>query len=313
MAPVKRRRPLASRRLGLVAGLATALILIACAPRLATPSVSSLARTERPVALTYLGVAGWRIDDGSHVLLVDPYFSRTRVEQGSVTLSSDENLIARYAPARADAILVGHSHYDHLLDVPNVAKRTGAIVVGSQSTLNVARAAGVSEQHLIAVLGGETFEFGPFSVRAILGLHAVTGVPNATIARDVRLPMTADAYAEGGTFQYLVRVESRAILFIGSGNFVETELRGLRPDVAIVATRGRQAVADYACRLMRALGRPQLVLANHFDAHWEPLGVSQMNLADDDRADLAAFTDEIRACSPTTRVVVPTHLQPIAI
>ena len=58
---------------------------------------------------------------------------------------------------------------------------------------------------------------------------------------------------------------------------------------------------------MRALGRPRLVLTNHFDAHWEPLGPTQMSIDDGDRAGLAAFADEIHACAPETKVVVPTH------
>jgi L-ascorbate metabolism protein UlaG (beta-lactamase superfamily) len=180
-------------------------------------------------------------------------------------------------------------------------------------TLNVARAAGVAEKRLVVAHGGETFEFGPFAVRAIRGLHAVNGLPNAAIARDIKLPMTADAYAEGGTLQYLVGVDGHTILFIGTANFIESELQGLRPDVAVIATRGREKVPDYSCRLMRALGRPRLVLTNHFDAHWEPLGPTQMSIDADDRADLAAFADEIHACAPETKVVVPTHLQSMAL
>jgi L-ascorbate metabolism protein UlaG (beta-lactamase superfamily) len=296
-----------------IALLATALSVLSCAPQATAPSTSSASRGEAPADLTYLGVAGWRVSAGAHVLLVDPFFSRPRLGDATVTLSPDQGLIARYAPAHADAILVGHSHYDHLLDVPDIAKRTGATVVGTESTLNVARAAGVAEQRLVVAHGGETFRFGPFSVRAIRGLHAVDGLPSATIPRDIKLPMTADAYVEGGTLQYLVRIEGHTILFIGTANFIDGELQGLRPDVAIIATRGREKVPDYPCRLMRALGRPRLVLTNHFDAHWEPLGPSQMSIDDGDRADLAAFADEIHACAPETRVVVPTHLQSISL
>ncbi len=62
-----------------------------------------------------------------------------------------------------------------------------------------------------------------------------------------------------------------------------------------------------SCHGRRALGGPRLALANHFDAFRNPLGPAQMDIGDDGRADLAAFAEEIRACAPGARVVVPEH------
>lgn len=296
-----------------VAGaLAAALALAACAAP-SSPSPVAPEKHDAPVSLMYLGVAGWQVTDGAHTLLVDPYFSRADVADDAAPLSPDPAQITRYAPARADVILVEHSHYDHLLDVPTIAGRTGATVIGTDSSLNVARASGVAEAQLVAARGGEAFDIGPFSVRAIHGLHSLIGLPSAAIPRDVKTPMPARDYAEGGTLQYLVRVHGRSILFIGSANFIEGELVGLRPDVAVIAVGLREKIPDYSCRLMRALGRPRLVLTNHFDAHWEPLGAKQMDIGDDARASLGRFAGEIHACAPDTTVVVPTHLQPIAL
>lgn len=296
-----------------IAALASALALVACAPTASSPPAASPPRKDTPVTLTYLGVAGWQLTDGARALLVDPYFSRVDVKDGSAPLPPDEAQIARYAPARADAILVGHSHYDHVLDVPAISRRTGAVVIGTESTFNVAAASGVPSSHLRVARGGEVFEVGPFSVRTIRALHSLIGMPNEMIPREVTMPMAADAYAEGGTLQYLVRFEGRTVLFIGTANFIESEVEGLRPDVAVIAVGLREKIPDYSCRLMRALGKPPLVLANHFDAHWKLLGPEQMGIGEDARASLARFPDEVRACAPETKVVVPTHLQPISI
>ena len=43
---------------------------------------------------------------------------------------------------RAGLILVGHSHFDHLGDVPWIAKRTGARIAGSRTTALLSRAYG---------------------------------------------------------------------------------------------------------------------------------------------------------------------------
>ena len=81
----------------------------------------------------------------------------------------------------------------------------------------------------------------------------------------------------------------------------------------MIATGLREKIPGYSCRLMRALGRPRLVIANHFDAHWRSLGPRQMDIGEGGQASLVRFVDEIRSCSPETKVVVPTHFQPIAL
>lgn len=82
----------------------------------------------------------------------DPYLSRPNLDEPIVP---DAEAIARHAPARADLILIGHSHVDHLLDAPAIALRSGAEVLGSESTTMVGLASGVPAARLITVKGGE--------------------------------------------------------------------------------------------------------------------------------------------------------------
>jgi L-ascorbate metabolism protein UlaG (beta-lactamase superfamily) len=66
---------------------------------------------------------------------------------------------------RVDFVLVTHTHYDHVLDVPHIALKTGAAVIGTESTENVMRAYGVPEAQLITVRGGEDYQFDSFSLK----------------------------------------------------------------------------------------------------------------------------------------------------
>lgn len=283
-------------------------ILAACAPRASspasepTPAASATAPepSRSPLALTYLGVAGWQIESAGKTILVDPYFSRPDLD-GPIT--SDPQAVAARSPERADLIVIGHSHVDHLLDAPAVALATGASIMGSDSTARVARAAGVPDERVIAIAGGEDRAFDGFSVRVMKSLHSLIGVPELEGPITVVPPRTFEDWKEGGTFNYLVRVGGHEIFVSSTANFIESELAGLAPDVAIVATGLRQKVPDYTCRLLTALGKPPVVYTTHFD-NWRGPPVDEP-VSDD----LKAFIEEVRACSPDTRVVVPKHFE----
>jgi L-ascorbate metabolism protein UlaG (beta-lactamase superfamily) len=253
--------------------------------------------------LTYLGVAGWQLEADGKILITDPYLSRPA--DPSAPLVPDAAAIAAHTPARADLVLVGHSHHDHLLDAPAVALRTGAVLLGSLSTTRVGRASGLDDEHLIAVQGGEDLAFDGYSVRAIPSLHSAVGdrLLFDEIAADPKLPMPAAQYHEGGTLAYLVRIAGREILVLDTANFIERELVGLRPEIAIIAPGLRQHIHDYTCRLLHALGDPPIVIATHFDDWKGPPGDAPTP------PDLAKLADEVRACAPNTRFVIPRHFE----
>ncbi len=285
-------------------------------------------RGSRRLELTHLGAAGWEISDGERVILLDPYLSRLRYRarfgsQDAPSSPGDRRPV--YGPedplapdtaaidahvSRADFILHSHSHFNHTLDMPHIARKTGAVVIGTESTTNLARAGGVDPSRLLTVRGGEDYAFGDFSVRVIPSLHsALRGklhFDSRVIPADFCGPRTMDNDVEGGTLAYLMRLAGREILWFGSMNFIEREVEGLRPDIAMIAAaRQRLEIHDYTGRLMRALGRPPLVFATHWDEQSFPLGAPQ----DLRLAEAAVFVGEVKAVAPRTRVIVPRHLE----
>ena len=85
------------------------------------------------ISVTYLGTSGIVVEHGNHALLTATFFSNPRLAgrangfqwlQGGPRIAPDTPIIERLLPRSADralAILVGHGHYDHLLDVPYIA------------------------------------------------------------------------------------------------------------------------------------------------------------------------------------------------
>ncbi len=233
----------------------------------------------------------------------DPYFSRPDL---AGPILPDAAAIARHAPRKADLIVIGHSHVDHLLDAPSIARATGAQLLGSVTTAHVARAHGVPDDRIITIKGGEDYEMGGYSVRVIPSLHSALGdkhVFGGALAAPPKLPMKFADFEEGGTFIYLVRIAGHQVLISSTANFIERELEGIRPDVAIIATGLRQEIHDYTCRLLRVLGHPPLVYANHFDDWRGPPDDAPPS------DDLKAFLEEVRRCAPGTRVEIPKHFE----
>jgi L-ascorbate metabolism protein UlaG (beta-lactamase superfamily) len=270
------------------------------------------------------------------VILIDPYLSRLktvtpndsvrdedprRIITARDTAKSDEAAIDAHIH-RADYILITHTHFDHALDAPYIAKKTGANVVGTESTVNFARANGVPDAQLTTVKGGEDYEFGLFSVRVIPSLHGVlrrapnrspaTGPPRPTVfPAEAKPPMRlGDLLVEGGTLAYLVRIGGQQVLAFGSMNYIEREVDGLRPDVALVgAMPERREIHDYTARLLRLLGYPRLVLPTHWDRFNVTYDVSQEPAI----KRLQSFIAEVKSVSPNTQVVVPEYFRPIPI
>jgi len=283
------------------------------------------------VVLRWLGTAGWEISDGKTVILIDPYVSRvygpeppgrapyvriagdTRPQYGWDDVApADAAAIATHVP-RADFVLVTHTHYDHVLDVPQIALKTHAVVLGTESTANVLRAYKVPEEQLITVRGGEDYEFGTFSVKVIPSLHSPLDHKHyfsSEKAREgLKAPLTLrQMHPEGGTLAYLIRFHGHQILVFGGMNYIEREIEGLQPDVVLVGAAGsRKEIYDYSGRLMRALHFPALVLPTHWDNFTAPYGASQQPSIDA----LQSFIEEIKAASPKTKVITPKYFEAI--
>ena len=132
------------------------------------------AQSRDGVRVTYLGTNGYQFEFKGHALLVDPYFSR--VDLLSVALGSRIQPNAsrindglRHLAPKADAILVTHGHFDHLLDVPAVMAKTRARLIASASSVDLAKRAGASSGD--AVKPGDVRRIGPWKIRVLSATH----------------------------------------------------------------------------------------------------------------------------------------------
>jgi L-ascorbate metabolism protein UlaG (beta-lactamase superfamily) len=235
------------------------------------------------VRVTYLGTNGYQFEFKGHALLVDPYFSRvdllsvalgSRIEPNAARINDG----LRHLAPKADAILVTHGHFDHLLDVPAVMAKTRSRLIASASSVDLAKRAGASSGD--AVKPGDMRRIGPWKIRVLFATHdrlfgkvpfdrppSQAGV-SAEASAKAAPPKRAADWICGEPLAFLVEVNGQRI-YIDSGGTPAQLPPNERVDLAILG----MALPDSRVRLAAALARlrPRYVLPSHQDDFFRPL------------------------------------------
>ena len=282
------------------------------APDLRPPRVAHT--TKDAIRLRWLGTAGFIVESATTTLLIDPYLTRAPLSTLVASpLVPDESAIRAHLPARVDAVLCGHSHFDHLLDAPLIAALRGAKLVGSETTSAFGRAQGLSADQIVTVGGrGATLSIGDFEVRFVASLHArilFGRVPfPGTVSSTPRLPARAWAYRMGGAFGIIVRHRGVSIYHNGSADLVDAQLAGEHAQILLAGIAGRQTTNGYLSRLTGLL-RPKVVIPAHHDAFFAPLEAGLRLLPG---IDLHGFVAETKRVAPNATIVLPLYEETLA-
>jgi L-ascorbate metabolism protein UlaG (beta-lactamase superfamily) len=190
--------------------------------------------------------------------------------------------LRRLAP-KADAILVTHGHFDHLLDVPLVMAKTQARLVASASSVDLAKRAGASPGE--AVKPGDFRRIGPWKIRVLSATHdrlfgkvpfdrppSQTGISAEAAAKAGSVktgpPQRAAEWICGEPLAFLIEVNGQRI-YIDSGGTPVQLPPNEHVDLAILG----MALPDSRARLHAALERlrPRYILPSHQDNFFRPL------------------------------------------
>jgi hypothetical protein len=190
------------------------------------------------VRVQYLGVGGYLVQRGDDVVLFGPVYSNPTLLEamGDHQIRTNRALVDRLLPreaSRAKAIVIGHSHYDHLMDTPYIANAyaTNATVYGSKTTSSLIAAA-VAPARLVdvgpAAVAGKGIDIGAgtgtganprmrlwpirsehsdqFRVKVPLtGVNVPFHVWRGEVSEPLSaLPTNSSGWAEGEVFAYLL-------------------------------------------------------------------------------------------------------------
>jgi len=238
------------------------------------------------LAIRWLGTTNFEIAYGGQVFLLDAYYDR-----------GPRNRPIGFGPKdvkRADAIFVGHAHFDHMSDAVSVGTQTGAQVIGAPTVTDTAVSLGLPARQATTVRGGEVLKYKGFTVEAILARHStlapeVLDAFRKAIAAAAGAPTSEEAAAEAailkrgtfdpkviteGTIAYLFTFDNgfRLIFRNSAGPITDAERAvvkriGGKTDVAIVGYIGQYiAKRQIAATLpIIQLYNPRLYLPAHHD------------------------------------------------
>jgi len=216
--------------------------------------------------LDWLGCATFRLNLPDLTVFLDAYIDRVDSAPPTGVTTADID--------RADWIVVGHSHFDHLWGAEKIALKTGAKIIGSYETIRVMEAQGVPLDQMIPVSGGERIALGAgVTVSVYPSQHSCvwshTGFVDSgdvcigdlavlwherqerlselwkylnDVGEEAQAHLTESHQGDrgdGGALVYLFDTPDGRLLFQDTSGHWSGVLHNLRPDVAILAAAGR--------------------------------------------------------------------------
>jgi L-ascorbate metabolism protein UlaG (beta-lactamase superfamily) len=249
----------------------------------------------------WLGVSGYRMTYEGHTLLIDPYVSRCSLEDlvRRRPVIPDPHRIERFIgdPPSVVGVLVGHTHFDHAVDAPALAKRFNCQAYGSDSLVTLMRLHGAGDLG-VSVEPYRTYELGPFVVSFVPSLHSklVLGlaVPfDGELTCDHLDGLTPAAYRCGQVWGIYIDVAGVSFYHQGSANLIDDAIRRRGVDVFLAGVAGRGFTRNYWPRILAALA-PGAVVPTHYDDFFRALDQPQGFTTN---VHLSEVPDEIHAVS----------------
>ena len=247
--------------------------------------------------LTWFGTAGFRVKTGGHTILIDPYLSRNEKARPEQPLNPEDI-------QDSDLIFISHGHFDHILDVPEIAAKTEAIIYCGKGIDDTLIQKGVKAELVRCVNSdGEKFEFNGLKAQPFFSHHVkfdrwllVKTLAQVNVRLPRYLPLLRE-YPEGQVLSWRFNIQDKVLHHFGSAGSTPEELNrlGSQPtDILLVPLQGHTNIVRIALNYVKAL-QPKMVIPHHQDNFFPPIS-SMVNVQ--------PFVDGARQIAPNTEVRV---------
>ncbi|WP_255547064.1 MBL fold metallo-hydrolase [Moritella sp. 36] len=283
---------------GLLSGCATSVDDLLLHDNLSFRNINEqpLVSGDKKLDIQYLGVGGYLFQYGDDSIMTAPSFTNPGLINVSLPLPIESNyaLIDELLPVeakQAEFILVGHAHYDHLMDVPYIMQQhmPTTTAVGSTTMTNIVTAV-IADERLFDITDyaaeGEqpgrwiynrnnTIRFMPIKsdhAPHFMGIKVMSGTYEDALTE---LPSTAYGWKEGQTYAYVIDFldsQQQPAYRIHYQDAASNSPDGLMPmmndtkavDMAILCVAAFHQVDDYPDAILQQTQPNTIVLG-----HWE--------------------------------------------
>jgi len=260
----------------------------ACTATTLVSAGGALPRNPHTLAVRWIGFSNYELVYNNHVILLDAYIDRGSFFPPLGVKAADMK--------KADVILIGHGHLDHMSDAASIGAQTKAMVVGAPVTTEKLMTQPIPPAQIKTVTGkgGELLRFDGFTVEPILGRH---GEPDRRVGEvlgpaldSLLAKMTPEQQAEDaairargtggprviteGTIAYLITLDTgfRIMYRDSAGIVTDYEKAAMarvgRVDLAITALRADflpSRTVPQAQEYLRTY-KPDVMMPAHHDA-----------------------------------------------
>jgi L-ascorbate metabolism protein UlaG (beta-lactamase superfamily) len=247
--------------------------------------------------LQWLGTAGFKVEAGDQLFLIDPYLTRNARAMPRQSLQPGEL-------SGAGQIFITHGHFDHLHDVPAIMERGQSTVYCSEVATAALTRDGADNNRITAVSSdGYVADFGGYKAEAFFSRHVKFDIP--LVARALwrigpgynRLSAMHRNYPPGQVLSWRFTIGGYTMHHFGSAGSPPEELQSLaiRPiDLLLVPLQGHTRICDITLEFVRIL-KPRLVIPHHQDDFYPPISTY---------VDIAPFIAQVRKKCPASEVRV---------
>jgi len=268
-------------------------------------------QSQDTISITYSGCGGFLIKNNRSALLIDPYFSNTgpipflyfkKVQSDTAQIDrfyGNHFLDSKDHSGIIKGILVAHSHYDHLADVPSVYSRIcnadSTRIYGSQTTKHILASVGLAEKVETIVLEANNkktnlrestwiytenkeIRFLPIPSEHAPHFWGKKMIPSGTFSNDLqKYPRRIRGFPEGNSYNFLIdfldkkgaikfRILSHAGAACDSDKGLPSNevLYEKEIDVLLLCVGNFNQVIDYP-EIVIGRVRPKFIIANHWE------------------------------------------------
>ncbi len=220
---------------------------------------------------TWLGTAGFIVKDKQGEIAFDPFLSRGKAGPPPFTASQSFQ--------NTQAIFVGHGHFDHTFDIPEIVKNSDSKVYAPGLTGQILKWRGVPASRLCDAGNKETL-FKPFNMRAFKSAHVKFDLPlvlstikQCSVKDCMHICGLGIGYPKGLVQTYYFESGGKKFLFMSSAGAGQKELemyRDLEVDYLLAPLQGHSKIQEIAAK-QTAIIRPKVVIPHHWDDFYPPL------------------------------------------